>query len=110
MAGIKFTDLPAAAALTATDLIPVVQDVATTPVNAVSTPAAMKTYVLSGLVDTDDTLAADSNDVVPSQQAIKAYVDNEIAALSGGGDVVGPATSTDNAIALFDGAGGTLLQ
>ena len=29
---------------------------------------------------------------------------------SGGGDVTGPATSTDNAVARFDGTGGTTLQ
>lgn len=35
-------------------------------------------------LDIDDTLAADSDTAVPSQQAIKAYVDNEIAGIGAG--------------------------
>jgi len=39
----------------------------------------------AGWVDTDDTLAADSDAVVPSQQAVKAYVTAAIAAAVTGG-------------------------
>lgn len=43
--------------------------------------------------------------------ATKAYVDAEVAGAGGGsGDVVGPASSTDNAIARFDSTTGKLLQ
>lgn len=35
-------------------------------------------------VDTDDTLAADSDSLIATQQAVKAYVDNEIAGAVGG--------------------------
>lgn len=34
-------------------------------------------------LDDDDTLAADSDTAVPTQQAVKAYVDNEIAGVGG---------------------------
>jgi len=34
----------------------------------------------------------------------------ELATLAGGGNVTGPGTSTDNAVARYDGTGGTLLQ
>lgn len=36
-------------------------------------------------IDTDDTLAADSDSRIPTQQAVKAYVDTEIAGVGGGG-------------------------
>ena len=36
--------------------------------------------------------------------------DFELATLAGGGDVTGPASATDNAIARFDGTGGKTLQ
>jgi hypothetical protein len=47
------------------------------------------------IIDTDDTLAADSDTRIPTQQAVKAYVDNEIAGATG--DV-----ATD---AIWDAAG-----
>lgn len=35
-------------------------------------------------IDTDGTLSANSDFLVPSQKAVKTYVDTEIAAVSGG--------------------------
>lgn len=58
-------------------------------------------------IDTDTTLTADSDTRLATQRAIKAYVD---ASAGGGGDVVGPASSTDNALARFDLATGKLIQ
>src|SRR5262245_54473209 len=45
--------------------------------------------------DIDGTLAADSDLKIPSQKAVKTYVDNAIAG-TGTGDVHGPAISVDN--------------
>lgn len=49
----------------------------------------------------------DADPTAPLHAATKQYVD---AAVGGGGDVDGPAASTDEAVALFDGATGKLLQ
>lgn len=59
-------------------------------------------------LDTDVSLTANSDTKVPSQKAVKAYV----AANAGGGsgDVTGPSSSVDNAIARFDSTTGKLLQ
>lgn len=57
--------------------------------------------------DTDGTLAADSDAKIATQKAVKTYVD---AATTGAGDVSGPASSTDNAVARFDGTTGKLIQ
>jgi len=40
--------------------------------------SAMKAFSLDGLIDTDNTLSGDSDLVVPSQKAIKYYVDNAV--------------------------------
>jgi len=60
-------------------------------------------------LDTDGTLAADSDMLVASQKAVKTYVDNSVSGL-GAGDVVGPASATDDRIATFDGTSGKLIQ
>lgn len=61
-------------------------------------------------IDTDGALALNSDLLVPSQKAVKTYVDTEIAGVGGSGDVVGPASATDSAVALFDGTTGKLLK
>lgn len=61
-------------------------------------------------IDIDDTLAADSDSLIPTQQAVKAYVDNEIAGVGGGGINVedeGVAEATGATILNFTGAGVT---
>lgn len=59
----------------------------------------------SGLpISTDATLSANSDGLIPSQKAVKTYVD----ALAG--DVGGPSSSTDNALVRFDGTTGKLIQ
>lgn len=55
----------------------------------------------------DGTLSGNSDTAVPTEKAVKTYVDN---LPSGSGDVVGPASATDNAIARFDLATGKLIQ
>ena len=64
------------------------------------------TVKIADIVD-DDTLAADSATSLVTEQAIKAYVDSSIA---GSGDVVGPVSSTDNAVTRYDGVTGKLVQ
>lgn len=55
-------------------------------------------------LDTDDTLAADSDSKIPSQKAVKAYVDAN--AGGGSGDVTAAsAFGTDNRVIRSDGAG-----
>lgn len=51
------------------------------------------------------SLTGSSNANIPSTAAIKAYVDNLQS-----GDVVGPSSATDNAVARFDGVTGKLIQ
>lgn len=58
-------------------------------------------------VSTDGTFASDDDWRVPTEKAAKTYVDTSI---SGFGDVSGPASATDSAVALFDGAGGKTLK
>ena len=53
----------------------------------------------------DGTLSGNSDDAVPTEKAVKTYVDS-----TGGGDVFGPAGATDNALARYDGATGKLIQ
>jgi hypothetical protein len=55
----------------------------------------------------DGTLSGNSDTAVPTEKAVKTYVDS---IPSGSGDVVGPASSTDNAIARFDSTTGKLIQ
>lgn len=47
-------------------------------------------------LDTDDTLAADSDTKVPSQQAVKAYVANQIGASAHAGDIAHSSFSAAN--------------
>ena len=58
---------------------------------------------------TDTTLggASSSNSLVPTQAAVKSYVDNQIA--TGAGDVTGPGSSTSNAIAKYSGTTGKVI-
>jgi hypothetical protein len=53
----------------------------------------------------DGTLSGNSDDAVPTEKAVKTYVDSV-----NSGDVEGPVSSTDNAIARWDGTTGKLLQ
>jgi hypothetical protein len=57
----------------------------------------------------EDDFASDSATKVASQQSTKAYITSQIIA-SGSGDVVGPSSATDNAIARFDLTTGKLIQ
>jgi len=54
---------------------------------------------------TDGTLSGNSDSAVPTEKAVKTYVDN-----ANSGDVDGPVSSTDEAIARFDGTTGKLIQ
>ena len=60
------------------------------------------TIAITGVLD-EDNMASDSAVKLATQQSIKAYVDTK-------GDASGPASSTDNAIARFDGTTGKLIQ
>lgn len=60
----------------------------------------------SGLsLDTDVALAANSDAKLPSQKAVKSYVDTGLA-----GKVTGPASVTDDVPAVFDGTTGKLIK
>src|SRR6266446_6839505 len=56
-------------------------------------------------LDTDGTLAANSDSKIASQKATKTYVDTVAA-----GKVSGPVSSTDSDFAQFNGASGELLK
>lgn len=56
-------------------------------------------------LDTDVTLAANSDVKVASQKAVKAYID-----AVPDGDVVGPSSSVDSELVLFSGTGGKTLK
>lgn len=58
-------------------------------------------------LDTDGTLAANSDTKVATQKAVKTYADGLTAAA---GAVIGPASATNNRIAVFDGATGKLVK
>lgn len=60
-------------------------------------------------IDTDTELGGEesSDEVVPSQAAVKAYADQ---LLDGVGDVAGPESATDGAFARFDGTTGKLIK
>jgi hypothetical protein len=60
-------------------------------------------------LDIDGTLAADSDSKIPSQKAVKTYVDGQIIG-AGSGDVVGPGAAVDLDFAQFDGATGKLVK
>ena len=53
----------------------------------------------------EDNMASDSATKVPTQQSVKAYVDN-----SDSTKVTGPASATDRAISVFDGTTGKLIK
>ena len=53
----------------------------------------------------EDNMASNSATALATQQSIKAYVD-----ANGDGDVVGPASATDNAVVRFDATTGKLIQ
>jgi hypothetical protein len=59
-------------------------------------------------LDTSGTLTENSDSKIPSQKAVKTYVDNH--AGGGGGDVVGPSSATDGNLAVFDGTTGKLIK
>ena len=61
-------------------------------------------------IDTDETLAANSDSLIPTQQAVKAYVDANTGGGGGTGDVVGPASSTAGNFASYDDTTGKLLE
>jgi hypothetical protein len=58
-------------------------------------------------LDTDGTLAANSDTRLATQKAVKTYADSVV---SGAGAVVGPASSTNNNVAVFNGVTGKLLK
>ena len=76
-------------------------------INKTLTSGVINTGVSGTAIDTDVTLAANSDTKLASQKAIKTYVDSRP---TGTGDVVGPATATDNAVARFDTTTGKLIQ
>lgn len=57
----------------------------------------------------EDSFASDSATKVPSQQSTKAYVDAQIIG-AGSGDVVGPSSSVDSEVALFNSTTGKLIK
>jgi len=54
-------------------------------------------------IDTDNTLAANSDTLVPSQKAVKAYIDNHIATL-------GLSGLQDGDVAIYDAAEGKFVR
>lgn len=66
-------------------------------------------FVPSSYLDTDGTLAANSDTKVPTQKAVKTAID-AIEPGGGSGDVVGPASAAADALALFNGTSGKLLK
>lgn len=62
-------------------------------------------------LDTDTALAADSDTRIASQKAVKTYVDAEIAAIPGGGDVAGPAGGVvDGEIVVYQSTTGKIVK
>lgn len=59
--------------------------------------------------DTDITFASDSDTKIPTQKAVKAYAD-ALAISLGTGDVVGPASATDDDIVVFNAGTGKLIK
>lgn len=56
-------------------------------------------------ISIDGTLAGDSDSAVPTEAAVKEYVDTGLA-----GKVAGPVSATDSAFALYDGTTGKLIK
>ena len=77
----------------ATDLVTVV-DASETGVARNKKMTFAELQVASTPIDTDGALAANSDDVVPSQKAVKAYVDDATAGI-GGGDMLGSNNLSD---------------
>lgn len=53
-------------------------------------------------IDTDGTLTADSDNKLSTQKAIKFYVDNNA--------IIGPASSIDNSLLMYDGTTGSSVE
>jgi len=70
--------------------------------------ADTSTATFSFVIDEDD-MNSNLNTKVPTQQSVKAFVDNAVIA-AGAGDVVGPASAVDEQIAVFDGITGKLIK
>lgn len=58
---------------------------------------------------TDGTLAGNSDTNIPTQKAVKTYVDSQFAA-AGTGDVVGPASAVTGHVATFSSTTGKAIQ
>lgn len=56
-------------------------------------------------IDTDDTLAADSDSLIPTQQAVKAYVDTAVAGAGGAIEVLDEGVSETAALVSLDFVG-----
>lgn len=67
------------------------------------------TLASNGYFLDEDSFTSDSATKVASQQSTKAYVDAQIIG-SGSGDVVGPASSVDNEVVLFNSTTGKLVK
>lgn len=76
------------------------------------TALAFKTIAVSGQSDVVADTAADTLTLVGSGVTIttNAGTDTITFTVAAGGDVVGPASATDNAVARFDGTTGKLIQ
>lgn len=97
----------------------VLENTVATLTNKTLTSPVLNTGVSGTAIDTDVTLAADSDTILPSQKAVKAYADAidtdlqaqiDVIVADYGNDVEGPATSTDDALARYNGTTGQLLQ
>lgn len=112
----SLTALLGAAVDLVTDLIPIVDmSAAGAARNKKITVGELKEAIAPGTaaaldIDVDDTLAANSDSLIPTQQAVKAYVDTEIAGVGGGGVDVedeGVSETAGATILNFTGAGVT---
>jgi hypothetical protein len=61
-------------------------------------------------IDTDNTLAADSDILVPSQKAVKAYIQNQVAGKQNTLTNPVTGTGTNNEIAVFNSTGSTITS
>jgi hypothetical protein len=77
---------------------------------AVTLDAADVGAVPSSYLDTDVTLAADSDAKVSTQKAVKAYVDDAVSSAGGGDASTNTSVSVDSEVALFSGTTGKLLK
>ena len=88
--------------LTLADLIEIEQ-------GGVSKQAALG-LLLGLLFDSDDTLVGDSDDVAPTQKAVKAFVENAIAAITTGGASIGVQFLADTGSTADSDPGAGLLK